>query len=113
MSRDSTFYKAPQHFDGFRFYRPGEDGEIGTINHTQLDYTGIESGNLSWGNGRFTCPGRWYAAAMIKLILANILLDYDISFPHGQMERPLNGKYDTEVHPDFEQKIVIRKRREA
>jgi len=113
MSRDSTFYDDPRHFDGLRFYRPAEDDIPTGSTNTQKDYTGIEPGNLSWGNGRFTCPGRWYAAAMIKLIIANLLLDYDISFPPNQTERPLNAKYDTEVHPDFKQKIVLRKRRGA
>lgn len=110
MSRDSAFYNDPQDFDGLRFYRPEENGDSGPENQQQK-YTGIEPGNLSWGNGRFTCPGRWYAATMIKLVLANLLLDYDISFPPGQTERPTNSKYDTEVHPNFEQNIVLRKRR--
>ncbi|KAF3062198.1 Ent-kaurene oxidase [Daldinia childiae] len=108
MARDPAFYKNPQQFDGLRFYRPDEDTASST--NIQQDYTGIEPGNLSWGNGRFTCPGRWYASAMIKLIVANLLLEYDISFPPGQMERPPNGKYDTDVHPNFEQNIVLRKR---
>ncbi|KAI1384973.1 cytochrome P450 [Hypoxylon trugodes] len=110
MSRDSMFYDDPQRFDGFRFYRPDEDADTTSAN-AQRDFTGIEPGNLSWGSGRFTCPGRWYAATMIKLIVANLLLDYDISFPPGQMKRPSNTKYDTDVHPDFEQNIVFKKRR--
>lgn len=109
MSRDSMFYKNPQRFDGLRFYRPEDDGG-GRSTNAQTDYTGIEPGNLSWGNGRFTCPGRWYAAAMIKMIVANLLLNYEVSFPPGQTERPANTKYDTEIHPDFGQKIVFRKR---
>ncbi|KAI1211425.1 cytochrome P450 [Annulohypoxylon truncatum] len=112
MSRDPSFYVNPQHFDGLRFYRQYEDANVRSKTSMQQDYTGIEPGNLSWGNGRFTCPGRWYGAAMIKLIIANLLLNYDISFPPGQTERPPNTKYDTEVHPNFEQKIVLRKRRD-
>lgn len=108
MSRDPKFYDDPQRFDGFRFYRAGDSGDISSA--STHDYVGIEPGNLSWGNGRFTCPGRWYAATMTKLILSRLLLEYDISFPPGQKERPLNGKYDTDVHPDFNQKIVLTKR---
>ena len=111
MSRDEAFYNDPMRFDGLRFYRPGAD-DAGATN-TPEDYTGIEPGNLTWGNGRFTCPGRWYAAAMIKLIMAKLLLEYDISFPLGQQKRPENTKYDTEVHPDFEAKIVLRKRHKS
>ncbi|KAK7743155.1 hypothetical protein SLS53_004240 [Cytospora paraplurivora] len=113
MSRDSEYYDDPQRFDGFRFYRPDEDGDIVGSTTSQQDFTGIEPGNLSWGNGRFTCPGRWYAAAMIKLIVASLLLEYDISFPPGQTERPRNVKYDTEVHPDMAQKIILRRRHGA
>ncbi|KUI59027.1 Ent-kaurene oxidase [Cytospora mali] len=108
MSRDPKFYDEPQRFDGLRFYRADDSRDVSSA-RTQ-DYVGIEPGNLSWGNGRFTCPGRWYAAVMIKLILAKLLLEFDVSFPAGQTERPLNGKYDTDVHPDFDQKIVLRKR---
>lgn len=104
MSRDSTFYDDPWHFDGLRFYKTDEDGDLGSMS-TQQEYTGIEPGNLFWGNGRFTCPGRWYAATMIKLIVANLLLGYDISFPPGQTERPANTKYDTEVHPDSSKRL--------
>lgn len=111
MSRDEAFYNDPMRFDGFRFYRPGTE-DAGAANISQY-YTGIEPGNLTWGNGRFTCPGRWYAAAMIKLIIAKLLLEYDISFPPGQQSRPENTKYDTEVHPDFGARIGFSKRRQV
>ncbi|KAH9906752.1 cytochrome P450 [Xylariomycetidae sp. FL2044] len=105
MRYDRQFYEQADRFDGFRFYRPDE-GET-TI---QRDFVGIEPGNLSWGNGRFTCPGRWYASAMLKLIVANLLLSYDISFPEGEIERPANRKYDLHVFPSSVQKIVLRPR---
>jgi cytochrome P450 len=95
MARDSAFYgdDDPLRFNGLRFYLPyKEEDDMSTTSSTNharhLDYTGIEPGNISWGSGRFTCPGRWYAAAMIKLILASLLLNYDVSFPLDK----LNGR---------------------
>lgn len=112
MSHDSQFYNDPQRFDGFRFYRPSsEEGNAGSATTSTQDFVGIEPGNLAWGNGRFTCPGRWYAAVLIKLIMAKLLLEYDISYPPGQTERPPNSIHDTDVHPPFGQKIVLRKRK--
>ncbi|KAK0618573.1 cytochrome P450 [Bombardia bombarda] len=68
MARDPTFYNDPYRFDPLRFYRrSGKEGDDTTTTTTdsspppppsQQDYTGIERGNLSWGSGRFTCPGR-------------------------------------------------------
>jgi len=105
MARDPTYYSHPEAFDGLRFFRPDDEST-----NTQQDYTGIEPGNLSWGSGRFTCPGRWYAAVMIKLVLAKLLCEFEIEFPGGQGERPATVRYDTEVHPDMHQKIVLRRR---
>lgn len=107
MSRDETFYDDPLQFNGLRWYRSTEEEKKA---NPEEDYTGIESGSIIWGHGRFTCPGRWLAAVMIKLILANLLLHYDVSFPDGQKERPLNAKYDTEIIPSLSQKIVMTKR---
>ncbi|KAI0391640.1 cytochrome P450 [Xylariaceae sp. FL0594] len=111
MSLDPAFYDLPTEFDDLRFYNLAQNDDHEKSTNNKYTYTGIEPGNLSWGSGRFTCPGRWYADAMIKLILANLLLKYDVSFfPNGVTDRPPNRKYNTEVHPDFEQKIVLRKR---
>jgi cytochrome P450 len=113
MSRDPEFYNNPGSFECLRFYSPaahlGDNDSKATADTTQ-DYTVIEPGNLSWGNSRFTCPGRWYGAAMIKLILANVLLRYNISFPEGQTERPANIKYDAELHPHFSSRVWFAKR---
>ena len=41
---------------------------------------------MSFGFGRHACPGRFFAANEIKLILARLLLDYDIRMPPGVTE---------------------------
>lgn len=64
-------------------------------------------------NTHQTCPGRWYASAVIKLILAHLLVDYDLSFPSSQTERPANVKADSDLLPNFKQNIVLRRRLEA
>jgi cytochrome P450 len=109
MSRDPAFYDNPETFDRLRFYNADDD----TSKAAAHIYTAVEPGNLSWGNGRFTCPGRWYGAAMIKLILAIVLLHYDVSFPKGQSKRPANIKYDTEVLPDFSSKVCFWRRHKS
>ena len=83
MARDSTFYDDPLRFDGFRFCKSDACQDRATV-HSENEYTGIEPGNLSWGNGRFTCPGRWYAGVLIKLLLATMLLNYDFEYPGRQ-----------------------------
>ncbi|KAK8086419.1 hypothetical protein PG994_001393 [Apiospora phragmitis] len=51
---------------------------------------------LSFGGGRNSCPGRFFAAAELKLLLAHILLNYDFDF---QKKRPSNQWFGTNHLP--------------
>jgi cytochrome P450 len=42
---------------------------------------------MGFGYGRHACPGRFFAANEIKLILARIVLQYDLRMPGGATER--------------------------
>ena len=33
---------------------------------------------LAWGHGRHACPGRFFAAHLMKIMLAHVLVNYDI-----------------------------------
>ena len=112
MSQDPAYYKNATCFDGDRFYNAPSDEPDATRN-SENDYTGIEPGILSWGNGRFSCPGRWYASAMIKLLLAKFILEYDFEFPEGRGRRPKDFIMDVHVLPDMKQKMLVKKRSES
>lgn len=43
--------------------------------------------NLNFGYGRHACPGRFFATNEIKMVLARLILEYDIKMPDGQTER--------------------------
>ena len=109
LARDPAYYSDPLRFDGFRFNKLRSFRDE-TGDRSETEYTSIEPGNLTWGNGRFTCPGRWYAGVMIKLLIANIILEYQFEYPKGQKERTSNTQWDTELLPDFKQSLVMRRR---
>jgi cytochrome P450 len=92
MAMDETFYSSPKEF------------------LPELFHSGSEvKGNLvHWGSGRFTCPGRWYASAMMKVIIALMITKYDVKFPEGQVERLPNVYMDILVEPNPKQMVQIR-----
>jgi len=110
MAKDPDFFKNPSHFDGDRFFKLKQEAKEQSSERAGNDFAGIESHNIHWGSGRFTCPGRWYASAVMKVFVSIILLDYDISFPEGQTKRPENTCLDDEILPDTKQNILFKRR---
>ena len=109
MSRDPAFYDNPDTFDSHRFCRPAKRGG-GAAHPPEHDFTGMERGNVAWGSGRLSCPGRWYASAMNKLIIAKLLVLYSIQFPEGQSTRPPSIYEDGTIIPSPTQQILMCKR---
>ncbi|KJX93330.1 cytochrome P450 like protein [Zymoseptoria brevis] len=85
---DPKFYpEQPETFDAFRFSRPLEvescvddDGALWqkeTPNEA-LPLTATRTDFLSFGYGRHGCPGRFFASHVLKLMLAKIIMRYDV-----------------------------------
>lgn len=105
MALDPDFYRDPEKFDGRRFLNAN-----GLPIAPEREFFGIEPGNGMWGSGRLTCPGRQYASALSKIIVAGLLLKYDISFPDGQTEIKPGSEVDANFIPDMTQTIVLSER---
>ncbi|PGH04393.1 hypothetical protein GX51_03552 [Blastomyces parvus] len=60
-------------------------------------FTVTSSNNLVFGHGRFSCPGRWIAEAEIKMLLAYLLMNYDIGFAPVP---GADGKGEVAVRPE-------------
>ncbi|CAG9975612.1 unnamed protein product [Clonostachys byssicola] len=105
IHRDKSIYENADQFDGLRYYKqrlnPGEENK-----HM---YYSVGKDDLSFGFGRHACPGRYLGAVNIKLLLAQILLDYDVKVPDGAA-RPANIEFEATVSPDAEFKILLRSR---
>ncbi|KAI0972981.1 cytochrome P450 [Xylaria arbuscula] len=104
VATDPDIYSNPETFDGFRFYEKRMSSKVEANRH-QFATTGPES--LAFGQGKTACPGRFFAASNIKVVLANLLLNYDISFPPGQIERPKNLHKGGLVRPDPRQTLIF------
>lgn len=65
-------------FDGFRYAKSHAGQESSKAR--QSWYTSTDRKHISFGQGRHACPGRLVAAMEMKLVLAEMLMRYDISF---------------------------------
>ena len=98
----------PQEFDGFRFARKREDtSDPNNANRFQL--ASVDRTSLHFGAGRYGCPGRFFASAVIKIMFSHILLHYDFKYPEGK-SRPKNMYADENIFPDPTATLLMRKR---
>ena len=104
---DASVVPDPNTFDPFRWYHKRED-PTETNKHqfavTSKDY-------LHFGHGKFSCPGRFFAANEIKMLLSHLLLEYEFKYPEGK-GRPKNMTADENIYPDPSARLLIRKRTE-
>ena len=105
IARDPQLWKDPENFDGFRFEKLRQ--VAGNENRYQFVTTGINS--MQFGHGKHACPGRFFAANEIKLILVRLITDYDVKLPEGE-GRPKNIEAFSGVRPDHEKAILMKRR---
>lgn len=81
--QNPIFYPRPLEFNGFRFVDkthlmkvfPGFSGDV--IQQTPSKLTDVDMTFHVWGTGRMACPGRYYAAAVMKVVMGQIIMNYD------------------------------------
>lgn len=87
---DEAHYPEADTFDGFRHYKLRSGGTAS--DHARNQFVTTNESNLAFGYGRHACPGRFFAANEIKMILARLILDYDIKMP-GDSKTGIEGRY--------------------
>ncbi|KAI0581515.1 hypothetical protein TUN199_06639 [Pyrenophora tritici-repentis] len=70
-------------FSGFRFADPElvksleNDDAFSVMQKKPTKLTDVDMTYHVWGTGRMACPGRFYASAVMKVILGQVILNYD------------------------------------
>lgn len=117
IHRDEKNYENPAFFDALRYIKQKdvidatrEDGDDSFIKKANLSMVSTSATFHPWGHGRHACPGRFFAANELKLLLAYIVLNYDIE-PLAQRPR---GSWVANVSlPPRKAVIRVRRRKDA
>ncbi|RXW24407.1 hypothetical protein EST38_g1432 [Candolleomyces aberdarensis] len=102
---DSSLYDNSGEFDGFRFCKTEAD-----VNSTK-SMTNPDPKFFLFGSGRHMCPGRYFAVAEIKTLLAYILMNYDFRLPDDSKIIPEGQWFSSQRSAHTTAKIQLRKRR--
>lgn len=116
---DATIYPAPTEYNLLRFSGPSTDQTPKSRNESSNDSSKTKAALsmvntspefLAFGHGRHACPGRFFAATVLKLLLARLVLDYDVQ---PLDSRPANREVGETLLPDPTVKMFVRRREVA
>jgi cytochrome P450 len=95
---DPLNYASPSEFQPFRFAQEGSRKPLVTLDDTFL----------SFGYSRHACPGRWFGAHLMKIMMAYLLMEFDFELLDGH--KPTMVEVMEFRFPKLSEKIRIRKR---
>ncbi|TGJ80809.1 hypothetical protein E0Z10_g7955 [Xylaria hypoxylon] len=95
-SMDAQVYHDPDTFDGLR--------------HLDAQpFRRVDNRLLTWGSGRWACPGRFVANIMAKILLVELLHDYEFQFVDGKRPPSVCVHEFMLLHPFSKMKVRRRK----
>ncbi|KAI2609248.1 ent-kaurene oxidase [Hypoxylon sp. NC1633] len=127
---DERYYADPTTFDGLRFWKlrqqqqPQQQAESDNHDHDhdetaaaaattaangRWQFTSIGDASMNFGLGKHACPGRFFADCEIKMILAYLLLNYDVRLRDGEA-RPAPNMFMMTKSPSMTAEILFRRR---
>ncbi|KAL1865336.1 hypothetical protein Daus18300_007226 [Diaporthe australafricana] len=108
---DEKIYGADtDQFKPLRFSEKRADESIDYVERARQTWATTSAEYLAFGGGRSACPGRFFGAAKVKMMLAYILMSYDFEM---QDKRPENFILGLNVLPPTKATIRIKRREKA
>ncbi|KAJ7815803.1 cytochrome P450 [Mycena olivaceomarginata] len=111
LHHNPDVYHDPYKFDPFRFAKLRKGDKDNAAHDIQQSFTHLSNEYIVFGLGKHGCPGRFFAALKIKVILAELLLSYDIAFPEGASRTPKPFAFNIFTVPNPTAQLVFTKRK--
>ncbi|KAH6989850.1 putative cytochrome P450 [Ilyonectria destructans] len=108
--QDPQVYSDAQQFQPFRFAERRQDESVEYVKRARNAFATTSNCYLVFGQGRNACPGRFFAANKLKLMLGHLVMNYDFEM---QESRPRNMWFGLRRVPPMQATIKVRRREKA
>ncbi|KAI6522321.1 hypothetical protein MCOR07_009193 [Pyricularia oryzae] len=112
VNKDPKRWTNPFEFDPLRFYKL-QNSLDDKSQKAKFNYSYSGPGQLNFGYGVQACPGRVYAAWTIKMLIAELVLKYDLKLSEGPGEGDMNRNFTVRSQRIGNPKATILARRRA
>ncbi|KAF4416178.1 putative cytochrome P450 monooxygenase (lovA) [Fusarium austroafricanum] len=99
------YYENALEFDAYRYVKMRQSGD-----DKKAHLVSTSADHLGFGHGLHACPGRFFAANEIKILLCHLLLKYDWKVPEGT--NPKAAYWGWNLFGDSSVKLLVRRRTE-
>lgn len=104
---DPNIYPEPEKFEPFRFAKAREEaGEI--MDKARQGWTSVTRTYTAFGTGLHACPGRFFAANLLKVMLSYLILHYDLE---KLPSRPKNSTFSVSMFPPLRATVRFKRRK--
>lgn len=112
VQHDPEIYPDPYTYDAFRFSRPREEADASSVHSevTGLKNTGLVTTSdifLPFSHGRHACPGRFFVSQEMKMMLAYMVMNYEMEL---FKDRPPNVWAGQTSLPPMKATVKVRRR---
>lgn len=83
---DANHYADPYEFKPDR-HLPALSSNGQSKSKGRTAFTSTSTEHLAWGYGKHACPGRFFASAVVKMLLVHIMFKYDFKLPEGELDQ--------------------------
>ncbi|KAF9768909.1 hypothetical protein IL306_013732 [Fusarium sp. DS 682] len=101
----SEYYHNALEFDAYRYLKMRQTGD-----DKKAHLVSTSADHLGFGHGLHACPGRFFAANEIKILLCHLLLKYDWKLPEGTKPKPTHTGW--KLIGDLSVNLLVRRRTE-
>lgn len=108
IARDEAFYPDADIYKPFRFAEKRKDEDVEYVKRARQAAPTTSAEFLPFGHGKHACPGRFFAASELKLIIGYMVMNYDIEMLD---KRPADIYAGTARLPPMAAKIRVRRRK--
>ncbi|KAG6330307.1 hypothetical protein ID866_8783 [Astraeus odoratus] len=104
IHHDPDVYDNADVFEPFRYSDLGGEQE-----GSKYQLVAVNSASLGFGYGKLACPGRFFAAIILKMMLAHIVSSFDVRLDENGPP-PKNVVFARSIMPDPKARVMFRKR---
>lgn len=102
-----SVYPDPETFKADRFLKAEDSHSSG---QSLNKYTSTSAHSMGFGHGVDSCPGRFFVAHEIKIILCHLVLKYDFRLPESNCEGTFMSGFFCFSNRDLQ--LLVRRRQE-